>query len=488
NYLASVVDRATLKCYVSTDAICRFFCSDTLSYLIDKGVTQGRLKGLKLNRRCPTLTHVLFADNTILFGEASVTEAINIHKTIELYANLTGQTINNQKLAIMFSRHTPNALQDKISRGLGFQVNRTFGKYLGVPSEWGGSKKEVFRFLLTRMEAIGKSWKSQCMSHAGKETLLKAVYQSIPAYIMSCFLLPKDLTNKMDSRLWAFFWGGSMTKKTIHWTKGSILTKRKSEGGLGFKNFHLFNMALLAKQGWRLIQEKNQLWARLLKGMYFSNTDFLNAQKGKSPSWIWASLCDSRTILKLGARKNMVNGETIRVGVDPWIPKFENFKLSSSIPIDTTANEWLTDDKKKWNNEGLTSYCSPEEVTEILKNPIAPPPPPPPPLHPDQWVWHLDKHGTFSVKSAYHALRTATVDSHTDNLGYMSSKIWKWLWNILIPPKYSFFLWRVARNAIATNMNLTKRNCAPQPLCPLCQHHEETVNHCLFSSEVATEV
>ncbi|CAN1749203.1 Putative ribonuclease H protein At1g65750 [Linum perenne] len=84
---------------------------------------------------------------------------------------------------------------------------------------------------------------------------------------MSCFLLSKDLTNKMNFRLRSFFWGGSISKKMIHWAKGSILIRLKCEGGLGFKYFHSFNLALLAKQGWRLIQKGNQLWAKLLKGL-----------------------------------------------------------------------------------------------------------------------------------------------------------------------------------------------------------------------------
>ncbi|CAN1164966.1 Putative ribonuclease H protein At1g65750 [Linum perenne] len=167
---------------------------------------------------------------------------------MEKYANLTGQTINPDKSSIMFSRHTPQALKDIIIAHLGFQRLVPFGKYLGVASEWGRNKKEVFQYLLERMENVGQSWKSQSLSHGGKETLLKAVFQSIPTYIMSCFLLPKDLTNKMNSRLNALFWGGSLDRRIIHWAKGTILTKPKREGGLGFKNFRMFNLALLAKQ------------------------------------------------------------------------------------------------------------------------------------------------------------------------------------------------------------------------------------------------
>ncbi|CAN1136858.1 Transposon TX1 uncharacterized 149 kDa protein [Linum perenne] len=122
--------------------------TNTLSFLIEKGVRNGELKGIQLNRRCPTLTHVLFADDTILFGEASVKEATNIVKTMNTYANITGQTINTNKSAIMFSKHTPEELKNFIRAKLGFQHSPSFGNYLGVPTEWGRSKKEVLGFLL----------------------------------------------------------------------------------------------------------------------------------------------------------------------------------------------------------------------------------------------------------------------------------------------------------------------------------------------------
>ncbi|CAN1761157.1 Transposon TX1 uncharacterized 149 kDa protein [Linum perenne] len=455
--------------------------TNTLSFLIEKGISHGSLKGLKLNRRCPTLTHVLFADDTILFGDASVAEAMHIQKTMETYANITGQSINTQKSAIMFTRHTPQALKDLIAHGLGIPCSPDFGKYLGVPSEWGGPKKDVFKYLLSKMEALGESWKSQCMSHGGKEVLLKAVYQSIPTYIMSCFLLPKDLTNKMNMRLRAFFWGGSMTKKTIHWTNGDTLTKPKWEGGLGFKDFHTFNLALLAKQGWRLTQNGDQLWARLLKGMYFKDKDFLQASKGSCPSWIWSSLCDSRTILRRGMRKNMINGMSIEVVKDPWVPTLPNFRIISTTPENTLAEQWLTDDKSEWNRELVSAMCTADEANAILKIPVGPP------QVDDHWIWHFERRGKFTVKSAYNELKKSREAAPGRSQRRWPADMWKWLWRVPVPPKFTFFIWRAINDALATKKNLNIRRCSPSPRCPLCLERDETVIHCLFQCKETTD-
>ncbi|CAN1152069.1 Putative ribonuclease H protein At1g65750 [Linum perenne] len=332
------------------------------------------------------------------------------------------------------------------------------------------------------MEKLGQSWKSLSLSHGGRETLLKSVYQSIPTYIMSCFLLPKDITNKMDSRLNAFFWGGSMTKKSIHWTKASILTKPKSAGGMGFKNFRMFNLALMAKQGWRIISNPNQTWVRFLKGLYFPNNNFMEASKGKHASWIWTSLCDSREVLGKGMRLNCVSGKSIRVGVDPWIPTVMNFKLNTVIERETIASQWINRVTGNWNRDDIAQSCSWRETEEVLKIPIGPED------MDDKWVWHFDTQGTFSVRSAYQVARSLMPSIDEDRLNHLDQGIWKWIWKISIPPKFIIFLWRIARNALGTKRNLWRRNCSPSPACPVCENDNEDIKHCLFLCPRARDV
>lgn len=71
-----------------------------------------------------------------------------------------------------------------------------------------------------------------------------------------------------------------MDKKKIHWRSWERLCLTKHEGGLGFKNLHAYNLAMLAKQGWRLIKNPNTLIARLYKAKYHPHCSFLNAELG----------------------------------------------------------------------------------------------------------------------------------------------------------------------------------------------------------------
>jgi hypothetical protein len=87
----------------------------------------------------------------------------------------------------------------------------------------------------------------------------------------------------------------------------------KHMGGLGFRDIELFNLALLAKQAWRLIQEPSSLSARILKAVYFLNKDFLEAELGALPSKIWRSILDGRQVLKLGMIKRIGTGEDTHI-------------------------------------------------------------------------------------------------------------------------------------------------------------------------------
>lgn len=64
----------------------------------------------------------------------------------------------------------------------------------------------------------------------------------------------------------------------------------QAKGGLGFRDFKNFNLALLAKQVWRLIQYPNSLLARVLKGRYFRLSNPIDVNKASNPSYVWRSL------------------------------------------------------------------------------------------------------------------------------------------------------------------------------------------------------
>ena len=72
----------------------------------------------------------------------------------------------------------------------------------------------------------------------------------------------------------------------------------KDQGGLGFKDLEKFNLALLAKQGWRLQTNSSSLFYRVYKAKYFSGCDFIDAKMGKQASYGWRSIMATQNLIK----------------------------------------------------------------------------------------------------------------------------------------------------------------------------------------------
>jgi hypothetical protein len=62
------------------------------------------------------------------------------------------------------------------------------------------------------------------------------------------------------------------------------MTQPKFAGGLGFRDIEMFNIALLARQAWRILTEPTSLSARVLKAIYFPQSDILSAEISSHPS------------------------------------------------------------------------------------------------------------------------------------------------------------------------------------------------------------
>lgn len=111
---------------------------------------------------------------------------------------MSGQAINYQKLGIMFSSNVRRDKQVEFSTLLGVHNDISESKYLGLPSSVGRSKKRVFGYLKEKVCKRIQSWRAKAISRAGKVVLIKNVAQSIPSYCMSCFFLPKSLSQEIE--------------------------------------------------------------------------------------------------------------------------------------------------------------------------------------------------------------------------------------------------------------------------------------------------
>jgi hypothetical protein len=62
-----------------------------------------------------------------------------------------------------------------------------------------------------------QGWKERLLSRAGKEILIKAVAQAIPAFAMGCFDITKEMCNRISSMMAGFWWNNQDKEGSMHW-------------------------------------------------------------------------------------------------------------------------------------------------------------------------------------------------------------------------------------------------------------------------------
>jgi len=167
-------------------------------------------------------------------------------------------------------------------------------------------------------------------------------------------------------------------------------------GGMGFKDFYCLNRAFLAKQAWRVINNPQSLWVKVIKSIYFPNTEFLNAKDKKGSSWSWKGLINGKDLLVKEGPWKIENGKRIRVWEDNWIEgigKLQNRYNSSLVYV----SELRDDTRRQWNTPIIREAFDADISKRILAIPLGS-------LNNlDTLIWPKDKTCLYSVKSGYYA-------------------------------------------------------------------------------------
>ncbi|KAK8369074.1 hypothetical protein V6Z12_A01G087500 [Gossypium hirsutum] len=152
---------------------------------------------------------------------------------------------------------------------------------------------------------------------------------------------------------------------------------------MGFRDLSKFNIALLAKQGWRIMENPSSLIAHVLKAKYFNGSNIMEAPLGTNASLIW--------------KKKVV-------GLN-WVSDLILLNLN------------------RWHRDIIYSNFAKEEADKIVSIPI------PTTRQLDKVVWFNDKSGTYSVKSGYKILLNQS------NVNVNEKKQFKQIWSLTCPSK-----------------------------------------------------
>ena len=262
-------------------------CTEALSRLLTRKSMMGSLKVIKIARNCDPLTHLLFADDLLVFGRANEGEAETIADCLATYESWSGQLINKDKSVIHYSNNANRVQISTINSILGLKKAANDAKYLGLPFLVSRSRRRAFQPIVERLDAKLQGWKAKLLSYAGRATLIKSTALAMPTYAMQAFLLPKTIYQTLDGKIRDFWWGHNKTKKTMCTKSWDFICRPKNVGGLGFRRTYDMNVALMAKLGWQMISQKTKLWSTQMGRKYCSRHSFLKVDKqpGDSPTW-----------------------------------------------------------------------------------------------------------------------------------------------------------------------------------------------------------
>ncbi|XP_074306467.1 uncharacterized protein LOC141641714 [Silene latifolia] len=389
-------------------------CTEILSQMILYAQDSNLVKGIKICKNGPEISHILFADDSLFFLRGDYENMDFLMNLIDEYCAASGQCLNKDKSSILFSPNCSLMMVKKCLTNFKLAPKHDLGNYLGLPTSIGSSKRELFTFLVEKTKRRLSSWNNILLSSAGKLTFIHSVLSSLSLFSLSVFRIP---------------WSGTRTNKSIHWCSKDFLSRPVGEGGLGLRNISCFNQALLAKSAWRILCDPGSLISMVIGPKLGILDDNLFQNRWKAPnasSW---------------ALKSLVWGSDLIFNNIAW-----------SIGSSSRLNAWKS-----------------EEVTKkILATYI------PCQLLDDSFYWKFSKHGVYTVKSGYYVAK-ALSDGPTTGadrsrmpstiVAFCKSKLWK----LPISHKLRVFLWKFMANALPVGSEFLKRTMSWRSSCTLCE-------------------
>ncbi|XP_048489904.1 uncharacterized protein LOC125491871 [Beta vulgaris subsp. vulgaris] len=273
-FLRSFVD-VTMKCVKS--ASFSILLNEGLSTLLRVAEKKKEIHGVKIGKKVDPISHLFFADDSLLFIKANCEE---VEKILDIFSNYeagSGQKLNMEKSEVSFSRNIEPEKKELLQMKLNFKAVDEHDKYLGLPTYIGSSKKRVFQSIQERILKKLKGWKEGFVSQVGREILIKTVAPAIPTYSMQCFAIPVGILKEME-------------------------------------------------RAWRVMTNTSSLMTKTLKNKYFPNTTFLEAKASPVASYTWRSILIARKLVQQNAIKVVGGGHSISVWRDPWIRGLPHFK------------------------------------------------------------------------------------------------------------------------------------------------------------------
>ncbi|CAL1378202.1 unnamed protein product [Linum trigynum] len=422
----------------------------------------------------------------ICFLRGSPQKCENLIEVLNEYEKLSGKRVNLAKSAVCFSKNTSIPDQEFLTQILGVGAVGVQDKYLGLPTLIAQSKLATFPFVEERLMARLQGWAQRTLSSEAKETLIKSVASALALHVLSCFKLPLTLCRILVRFVARFLCGVEDGHSRIRWISWRKMCRSKHEGGMGFCMFEHFNQALLAKIGWRILNEPQSLFAQVYKGKYFPTGTYLTSTARYCPSWGWQSIMYDLQLLMKGLRWQIGSRESVSALNESWVPALHQdprlITLKCFLKVGTLKCWiWCAVVGGGWSNDKLAQWFHPDTCHVIKAIPL------PRLVMEDKQIWHATYDEVFTITSSYHLV--VQIDKQQGRwspmVSWMDRQSLIQLWDSSIPPKLKVFLWQPLHRFLPTTEALIEKDVPVHPRWPVCWAKSETMEHLFLECPVA---
>lgn len=185
---------------------------EALNLLMKKATSLKLWEGLQTSKNGPTLSHLQYADDTIIFCHPSLQSLTNIRNTLILFNLASGLKVNFHKSALYGINVCSNWLS-MAAKEIQCKVGHFPFVYLGLPIGGSPSRLSTWEPIITRIQSKLATWKSKLLSIGGRLTLIKSSLSNLPLYFMSLFPIPQGVIEKFNKIQRNFLWSDEGGKK-----------------------------------------------------------------------------------------------------------------------------------------------------------------------------------------------------------------------------------------------------------------------------------
>ncbi|XP_026435814.1 uncharacterized protein LOC113333603 [Papaver somniferum] len=230
-----------------------------------------------VNKKGVAPTHLLFADDILIFCRGNLHSLQNFKNMLVLYERASGQCVNYAKSKFYFGGdRIYRAIS--ISNYLGMERTMFPDKYLGIQLKPGMVRHIHVRQVVENIMDKLDGWKGKLLSFQARLVLIKSVISSYVIHSMVVYKCPCTVIKQVERAIRNFHWSGDAEKLKYFTVLYDDLCLPKREGGLGIKKLNDVNRSMLMKL-WIYIK----ILARFLKAKYFKiNGNLINYKLGSS--------------------------------------------------------------------------------------------------------------------------------------------------------------------------------------------------------------